>query len=355
MVEIDECADMIRRGEYAKAVLHLSRIATSKPNDPEANILKGLALYNLNRYPEALEACRVAMNYGGDLSEKYEELWHLYEEEKMHDEASEYRLLAALMDEIILKAAYVRAKALFRVGMLDDAIHEINFEMRLDPDDPGERHALMMIVSEMCHMEDLGSEDASSAARTRGPMYSNFWSHHEELMGRFGERLKAADLAVGIHGDEAGNHAARAEILFSMAKYRDALEAIAEALGLSPLNARYHYLKADALRMLGGLAECRKEAEESLSLDPNDQEARALNGFCLYREGRRDEGGKMIRSAYEKDNTSQMTCFYMAYVAFQEGDRKTALDICKSAMLRHPEKQELRYLLVTMLEETLRP
>ena len=113
MVEIDECADMIRRGEYEKAVLHLSRITTSKPNDPEANILKGLALYSLGRYPEALEDCRVAMNYGGDLSEKYEELWHLYEEAKMHDEASEYRLLAALMDEIILKAAYVRAKALF--------------------------------------------------------------------------------------------------------------------------------------------------------------------------------------------------------------------------------------------------
>ena len=355
IIEIDECADIIRRGEYAKAVLHLSRIATSKPNDPEANILKGLALYSLGRYPEALEACRVAMNYGGDLSEKYEEMWHLYEEEKMDDEASECRLTADFMDEIIMKAKYVGAKALFRMGILDDAIHEINFEMRLDPDDPGERHVLTMILGEMCHVEDMDSKDASSTAYLHGQMYSDFWSYREELMGRLSERLKAADLAVNIHGDEAGNHAARAEILLGMGKHQDALEAITEALRLNPLNARYHYLKADALRMLGRLPECRKAAEESLSLDPDDQEAQALNGYCLHREGRRDEGGKMVRSAYEKDATCPMTCFYMAYVALQEDDRKTALDVCKSAMLRHPERQELRYLMATMLEDVLWP
>ncbi len=355
MVEIDECADMIRRGEYEKAVLHLSRIATSKTNDPEANILKGLALYALGRYPEALEACRVAMNYGGDLSEKYEELWHLYEEAKMHDEALEYRLLAALMDEIILKAAYVRAKALFRVGMLDDAIHEINFEMQLDPDDPDKHHVLMMILGEMCHVEDAGSKGGTSTVHMHGAMFQDIWRYHEVYGEMLREMLRAADWAVGIHGDEAGNHAARAEILFDMEKYRDALEAITEALSLNPLNARYHYIKADVLRMLGRASECRKEVEESLSLDPDDQEARALNGFCLYKEGRLDEGDEMVRSAYEKDATSPMTCCYMAYVTLQEGDRKKALDICKSAMLRHPDRQELRSLMVAMLEYVIRP
>ncbi len=205
MKDVDECADMIRRDEYENAVRHLSRIAMNKPNDPETNILKGLALYSLGRYPEALEACGVALNYGGDLSEEYEELWHRYYEEKMHDEALECSLVVSLMDEIIVGAKYVGAKALFRMGVRNKAIHEINFEMKLDPDDPAEHHILTMILSEMYHMEDAGSKDASSIAHMHGPMFQDFWSHHEEYREKLEERLEAADLAVGIHGDEAGN------------------------------------------------------------------------------------------------------------------------------------------------------
>ena len=346
---------MVRRGEYKKAVWHLSRIASRRPNDPEVNIVKGLALYNLGRYPEALEACRIAMNYGGDLSEEHEELCHWYRKEKMYDKASESNLTVALMDEIIMKAKYVRAKALFRVGMRDEAIHEINFEMKLDLGNPDERHILTMILSEMCYIEDVDSEDAVPIAHMHGAMYQDFWSHREQYKEKLEKRLKAADLAVGMHGDEANNHAVRAKILFDMEHYQDALEAITEALSLNPFNARYHYVKADVLQKLGRMPECRKESEESLSLDSDYQEARALNGFCLYKEGRRDEGRAMIDAAYKKDATGQMTCCYMAYVMYKEGERKTALEVCKSAMLRRPEKQELRFLMVAMLEEVLEP
>ena len=346
---------MVRTGEYKKAVWHLSRIASRMPNDPDVNILKGLALYSLGRYPEALEACRIAINYGADLSEEQEELCPIYDKEEMYDEAVKCIVTAASMDEIIMKAKYVRAKALFRVGMRDEAIHEINFEVQLDLGNPDERHILTMILSEMCYMEDVNSADAASIAHMNGEMYRDFWSHREEYKEKLGERLKAADLAVDMRGDEANNHAVRAKILFDMENYRGALEAITEALSLNPLNARYHYVKAEVLRMLGRMPECRKEAEESLSLDPDDQEARALNGFCLYREGRRDEGRAMIGAAYKKDPGRQMTCYYMAFVTSQEGERKEALGVCKSAMLRHPENQELRFLMVTMLEEVLKP
>ena len=355
MKDVDECADMVRRGEYEKAVRHLSRLASHEPNDPEVNILKGLALYRLGRYPEALEACSIAMDYGADISEEHEELRDMCNAEKMYDKASEYGLTAALMDEIIMKAKYVGAKALFRVGMRDEAIHEINFEVQLDLGNPDERHILTMILSEMCYMEDVNSADAASIAHMNGEMYRDFWSHREEYKEKLGERLKAADLAVDMRGDEANNHAVRAKILFGMENYQGALEAITEALSLNPLNARYHYVKADVLLMLGRMPECRKEAEESLSLDPDDREARALNGFCLYEEGRRDEGRAMIDTAYKKNATDQMTCCCMAYVMFNEDKREEALNICKSAMLRHPENQEPRFLLTVMLEEVLKP
>ena len=356
MKDVDECADMVRRSEYKRAVRHLSRLSSREPNDPEVNILKGLALYKMGRYPEALAACTIAINYGADISEEHEELRDLCNAEKMYDKASECGLTAALMDEIIMKAKYVGAKALFRMGVRDEAIHEINFEVQLDLGNPDERHILTMILSEMCHMEDVGSEDAAgSIAHMHGTMYQDFWRHRGEYKEKLREKLKTADLVVGIHGDEAGNHAARAEILFDMEKYRDALEAITEALSLDPFNARYHYVKADVLQKLGRMSECRKEAEESLSLDPDDQEVRALDGFCLYKEGHLDEGRAMIDAAYEKDAASQMTCCYMAYVMFKEGEREKALDICKSAMLRHPEKQELRFLLAAMLEYVLKP
>ncbi len=355
MKDVDECAGMVRRGEYEKAVRHLSRLASREPNDPGVNILKGLALYNLGKYPEALKACIIAINYGADISEEHEELRDMCNAEKMYDKASECGLTAALMDEIIMKAKYVGAKALFRMGVRDEAIHEINFEVQLDLGNPDERHILTMILSEMCYMEDVDSADAASIEHMHSEMFRDLWSRHEQYKKKLEERLKAADSAIALHGDEAGNHTERAKILFGMEKYRDALEAITEALNLNPPNARYHYVKADVLRMLGRMPECRKEAEESLSLDPDDQEARALDGFCLYREGRRDEGRAMIGAAYKKDPGRQMTCYYMAFVTSQEGERKEALGVCKSAMLRHPENQELRFLMVTMLEEVLKP
>ena len=63
----------------------------------------------------------------------------------------------------------------------------------------------------------------------------------------------------------------------------------------------------------------------------------------------------MIGAAYKKDPGRQMTCYYMAFVTSQEGERKEALGVCKSAILRHPENQELRFLMTTMLEDVLRP
>ena len=313
-----------------------------------------------------MEACRIAENYGGDLSEEYEEMCDVYNAEKMYDKASECGLTADLMDEIIIKAKYVRAKALFRVGMRDEAIHEINFEMKLDLGNHDERHILTMILSEMCYMEDADSTDVASIAHMHGEMFRDFWSHRKEYKEKLKERLKTADLAVDMRGNEANNHAVRAKILFDMENYLGALEAIIEALSLNPFNARCHYVKAEVLRKLGRMPECRKEAKEARALDPDDREARALDpddrearaldGFCLYKEGRRERGicdGR--RRHTRKDPGSQMTCYYMAYVTFKEGERGTALDICKVAVLHHPEKQELRFLLAAMLEDVLEP
>ncbi len=45
----------------------------------------------------------------------------------------------------------------------------------------------------------------------------------------------------------------------------------------------------------------------------------------------------------------------MTYALFHAGERDRTLDVCKPAMLRHPEDHKLLLQLVTILDDVLKP
>ena len=350
MTGTDECIGMIRRREYKKALWHLSRIATREPENPEVHSLKGMALYKLGRYPKAIEVCDRVQGIGDELFQKYSDLaadlrWNWQDEE-----ALEPQRMAARMYEAPLRAKYVKAKSLFRMGMPDEALDWINAEMHLDPSVSGERSILATILSEMCCLDEAFEPDDVRSARLLGALFREFWRRRLDRRARLEEKLDTASFIADTRQNDADAHAEMAKILNDMNKWPRALEAIDRALDLNPLNAGNRYIRAEILLALDRRRDCDREIKEALTLNPSHPEALAFSGFRLCKKGYNEKGRSRIKSAFRKDSLGSVTSYYEAYARFHAGNRIEALDLCRSAMLRYPEDRRLRFLMTTILD-----
>ena len=356
MAKIGECIDMIRRGQYEKAIWHLSRIATREPDNPEVHSLEGLAHYRLDRYSKAIEACDRVRGIGDELFQEYARLiddliWY-----GRYDKVAAGRQMAARIRDASVRAKYVKAKSLFRLGKRDEALEWINVEMLLDPNIPGERSILAMILGEMCFRDEASEPDDDVwFTHVRGPLFNEFWNYMGDRKAMLEEKFDIAVFMARIQKKEASTHEKLARILNDMGKQQRALNAIDKAIGINPLNVMHRYVRAEILRALDRRRDCDREIKEALALDMYHVETVALSGFRLCEKGYVDKGRVRISYAFLKDSLNPVTCYYQAYVLFHDGCRKEALGLCKSAMLRHPENRKLRYLLVTMLDDVLWP
>lgn len=355
-MDVNECIYMIRRGEYDRAIWHLSRIVTREPDDPEIHSLKALALYRLGRYAKAIEACDRMQRLNDEYVQVYtnmldDSIWN-----GKYDKARLCRLMADRMRYASIRAKYVKAKSLFRMGKRDEALYWINAELKMNPDDPNEHSILEMILSRMCLIDETHEPDKNvRSARVHGVLFHKFVLYQGDYMAKLEEDLDTAIFMARIQKGEAGAYVQVAEILRKLAEWPRALNMIDKAIKIDPQNVKYRYVRAEILRALNRKRDCDREIKAALAIDMYYPEAVALSGFRLCEKGYLRKGGARTRFAFGKDSINPVTCNYEAYAQFRTGDRDEALKICKSAMLRHPKNQELYFMLCDILDDMLNP
>ena len=152
------------------------------------------------------------------------------------------------------------------------------------------------------------------------------------LDGQYAAALRAFEQAAAVDPDDARTHAARAECLYALRRFSDAVEAAWRALQLDPgqpqANAWMgralaaleqpdagHYAAAaldlspelplaalalaESLEVEGNLPAARRMAEQALALSSGESEALALNGLLLARIGEPVAAAQQLQSALE--------------------------------------------------------
>ena len=336
------------RGAYEEALRRFSAAADMSPDKPEPHRLKGMALYRLGRYADSVEsldeALRVAKaQYRSGLAKA-----RTLRGVGKHEEAQEHEIDAQFESiHHTTKARHVRAKALFRLGRTDDALDDLDANLRLDP---GNIEVLELILQEACGKEDKKERRPDHIVPTCVPFSgraSCTLSHGMDL-----ERmLERAEADARLCPPDADSRAEMARISSLLSMPERALDEIDAATSLDPSDAGYHAAKAGMLCGMGRMGECRGSADDALALDPQNQQAAAWKGLCLYLDGLQGDGCDMVDSAYCKSPDDRVACLCMAYVMCCEGDIAYALYICMESFREDPHDGRTRLLLGALLDE----
>ena len=320
------------------------------PNDPGVNILKGLALYGLERYGDVLISCEETMRLVIEVSKKRLAEVESFGRIGRHDELNAAMREVERVEAVFSKARCIKAKALFMSGKYREATREINAEVGADMKDSKGAALLCMVINELCMKDDPGQAERMRLSKPDEPALYAYKEIMIHLVKTHEEELKHANQGVHVHPDDAAAHAACSDALRGMDSAWKALDAIREAVRLDPRNVRHLCAKAVILRELGLMKDFGAAAREAQNADPDDPEARAHVGFGTYMEGSKEDGMEIVQEAREADEHDPVILLYLATMLALEGEVDAAMSLCKPAVLADPYNGRMRSLLVWLLE-----
>ena len=285
-------------------------IIALNPQAWNAHLNLGKALYNQERYEEALEAARVAVEQDSDSFKAHSNLGAVLSE-LGHVEEAETHLRRAIALDPQAKDAYLNlGDALYKQGRYEEALEVARVAVEQDPDSFKAHSNLGAVLSELDHVEEaethlrraiaLNSQDVALSQKLAAKLAEGLMPQ-----GRYTEAIDALVEAVAL--DSSSSQVAELHFLMGMAAQdsgqSEAVEYYMRAFEIDP----YH---TKAIRRLAHLRLEHQHYDESLELfqrlieiDPNDAVAYGNMGIVFFYLGRSDEALQRFDQALSLDPT----------------------------------------------------
>lgn len=161
-------------------------------------------------------------------------------------------------------------------------------------------------------------------------------------LGRQGEALSEADIAVSKEPGAPYPYYMRALILVETGRRAEAKTAIREAIRLDPSDA-------DHFALLGGIhlddkswAEALKSAESALVLDAEHVQGANVRAAALVKLGRGAEAGQTLDAALAREPESAVTHANMGWTLLERGDHAKAQEHFREALRLDPQQEWAR-------------
>jgi tetratricopeptide (TPR) repeat protein len=230
---------------YEQAEKEFLRALADNPDDAEAHAMRGMALNRLNRFDDAVQACREAIRLAPEWSYPYYALGYVLEKNNRLEDAAK-----ALEEAIRISphTAYFHSHLAFtrhRLGRYAEALTSADEGLRCDGQ----------------HVDSLNRRAMALAA-----------------LNRFEEAEQTSRIAVSLDPEDGGTLANLGYILYKRAKAVEALEVLREALRRDPSMTWSREVTVDALVWLveqGRAEEAAKHMPEAILRDPAHEKDRA--------------------------------------------------------------------------------
>lgn len=226
------------------------------PDLAAARLDRGLAMYQLRRYADALREFKTALQINPQLDDAHINM----------------------------------ANSLFALKHFDEAITEFRAALRLNPNDPiGHSNLARVLYAHQQYAEAMAeSKEAmrlnpmSTAARNNLGLALCALKQCEQAVNEYREALK-------INPNYAEAERNMGDAMYALRWYGDAINAYRAALSLNQDYLDVHFALANALFDAGRMEEAAAEFKEALRLAPDQDEAHYKLGIVWQRLGKRDQ------------------------------------------------------------------
>ena len=273
--------------DYAGALADADTELARDPNHVQALGVRALALSNLDRHQEAIQAVQRAV----ELAPQNARLWNNLGKILEAAPGGRPRAIEAYDRSLGLERTantLINRAALYKdLRRNDEALRDLNEAIQLDPEQ-ARAYELRGYVHGVGGRIDQAVADFDQAVELdprRGASWANRGMAYSQ-QGDMVTALESYDRAIALEPNTAHHRAQRGRIRLTLEDYAGAVEDCTQALRLDPRRAEARVYRADALHELGKPAEARRDLEEALRVlppgHPNRGEAermlRALEG-----------------------------------------------------------------------------
>lgn len=273
----------------------------SIPIDPDSYTNKGDALYDSQRYKDALDAYDQALRLDPEDANAYTNkgnaLYHL----NLYEEALEAYNQAIRLDPEDANAYTNKGDALYALQLYEAAL--IAYDQALQHD-PGDAYTHIHKGNVLYALQRY---DAALAAYDQvirlDPGDSNAYTGKGDVfydLERYEEALAAYDQAIRLNPDNARAYDDKGDTLYALQRYGEALLVYNQAIRLNPDDARAYSSKGDVFSVLHRYKEALTAYNQAIRLDSDDAYTYNNKGDVLMKLGLYQRAEQAYRQASKR-------------------------------------------------------
>jgi tetratricopeptide (TPR) repeat protein len=344
------CVTFAQSRSTDKPASSLSQIQASikrDPNNPKLLVALGLAYWDRNDYPHALEAFQRAVKVGPSSAEAHNWLGvAILEKADLPGAIAEFRKAVAL-DPKSARAQTNLGSALAKSGEIGEAVEVFKRALALEPGN---------LAAEMNLGVALREKGDAEAALTHIRHVAEREPTNASVQYELGQTLRQA-------GDLAGAVAAFESALQIDPELREGYYGLGLALkqqgaalrkqfASAPSPADEPYKRAQEAAARGDLKDAREQLTEGLRLDDSHAESHNLLGFILGQQGDLASSLAHLRRAVALQPDSADTHYNLGVALWYSGSRKDAIPELQEAVRLDPAAGASDAFLGTAFRET---
>ena len=204
--------------------------------------------------------------------------------------------------QIAANSYYNSGLALQYMGRLDEAEHEYQSALAIDPKHLNTHSNYGILLKELGRLDEAEHEYQSALAIDPNDLatHYNYGILLKEL-GRLDEAEHEYQSALAIDPNDLATHYNYGILLKELGRLDEAEHEYQSALAIDPNDLATHYNYGILLKELGRLDEAEHEYQSALAIDPNDLATHYNYGILLKELGRLDEAEHEYQSALAID------------------------------------------------------
>lgn len=224
------------------------------------------------------------------------------------------------------------SKIYFRMGNKTDAVENAREIIRKNPESPIGFLALATVYQSDKEL-DRGIETLKSASKTKSPSVPFMLGHLYGLKKNYSAALEQYRKAENMKTASDQIHFQMGSVLYGMGRKKEAEAEYQMALRLSPGNAmalnNLAYLYAEDNK---SLSQALLYATRAFVLAPKNDFIRDTLGYVLVKNGKVEQGVKMLKKASEGSPNNPNILYHLALAYKEKGDSAQAMENLQKAL-----------------------
>ena len=264
----------------------------------------GSVLYKQERYEEALDATRVALEQRPDYAKTYANLGLILTELGRFEEAEPHLRRAIALNPQVQNGHLNLGKALINQRRFEEALDTTRVVIERDPDSFQAHANLGAAFAALGRSDEAETHLRRAIALNPQAKRANFnLGVVLYKQGRYEEALAPARAAADQRPDHFQAHANLGSVLIELGRFEDAEQPLRRALAINPRHVETLYSLATLRFEQQRYDEMLQLLQRLIALEPTDADAHASMGVALYYLGRSDEALQRFDHALALDPT----------------------------------------------------